>query len=255
MSHSDFAPDPLFDLSKKVFIVAGGSGGLGKGLVQALYERGARLAVCDLDEKSLATLSQSFSGILTAVADICDEASMDQIVQQTLTQFGRLDGGINAAGIIRPAAAFELDVDALRMSFEVNVVGAFNFSRAIARRLPKAGGRIVHIASVSSTVANVGYAAYASSKSALSHMVRVLAREWASSNILVNAIGPSMFNAGMAVNAVADPTVSQQALSVIPMGRFGQPEDLSGMAITLLSQAGSYITGQTIYVDGGRTLV
>ena len=86
-------------------------------------------------------------------------------------------------------------------------------------------------------------------------MVRVLAREWAPRNILVNAIGPSMFDAGMAKQAVADPEISKQALSVIPMGRFGDEQDLAGMAITLLSAAGSYVTGQTIYVDGGRTLV
>lgn len=255
MFGQEFIPDPLFDVSGKVFLIAGGSGGLGEALVRALLDRGTQIAVCDLDTAALRSLSSRAPNVLTIAADICDEAAMDAAAVQVAAHFGQLDGGINAAGIIRTGPALDLDIAALRLSFEINTIGAFNFSRAVARQLPDSGGRIVHIASVSSTVANLEYTAYASSKAALSQMVRVLAREWAPRNILVNAIGPSMFDAGMAKQAVADPEISKQALSVIPMGRFGDAQDLAGMAITLLSAAGSYVTGQTIYVDGGRTLV
>jgi NAD(P)-dependent dehydrogenase (short-subunit alcohol dehydrogenase family) len=116
------------------------------------------------------------------------------------------------------------------------------------------GGRIVHFASVSSLVANVDYAAYATSKAALVQLVRVLAREWAPRAVTVNAIGPAMTETGMTKTLLSDPQFRAQALASIPLGRFGQPEDLIGMVVLLLAAAGAFITGQTIYVDGGRTL-
>jgi NAD(P)-dependent dehydrogenase (short-subunit alcohol dehydrogenase family) len=116
------------------------------------------------------------------------------------------------------------------------------------------GGRIIHFASVSSSVANVNYAAYATSKAALSQLVRVLAREWAPNGITVNAIGPAMTETGMTGSFLSDPKFRAQALASIPMRRFGMPEDLIGTVILLLAPAGDFITGQTIYVDGGRTL-
>jgi NAD(P)-dependent dehydrogenase (short-subunit alcohol dehydrogenase family) len=117
------------------------------------------------------------------------------------------------------------------------------------------GGRIVHFASVSSVVANINYAAYATSKAALSQLVRVLAREWAATGITVNAIGPAMTETGMTGGYLSDGSFRNQALASIPLGRFGTPEDLIGPLVLLLSPAGAFITGQTIYVDGGRTLV
>jgi NAD(P)-dependent dehydrogenase (short-subunit alcohol dehydrogenase family) len=107
---------------------------------------------------------------------------------------------------------------------------------------------------VSSLVANLDYAAYATSKAALSQLVRVLAREWAPRGITVNAIGPAMTETGMTQVLLSDRQFRAQALASIPMGRFGTPHDLIGMVVLLLARAGAFITGQTIYVDGGRTL-
>jgi NAD(P)-dependent dehydrogenase (short-subunit alcohol dehydrogenase family) len=117
------------------------------------------------------------------------------------------------------------------------------------------GGRVVHFASVSSHVANQNYAAYATSKAALSQMVRVLAREWAPDGITVNALGPAMTETGMTGSYLSDAEFRAQALSVIPLGRFGSPEDLIAPLMLLLAPGGSFITGQTLFVDGGRTLV
>jgi NAD(P)-dependent dehydrogenase (short-subunit alcohol dehydrogenase family) len=104
-------------------------------------------------------------------------------------------------------------------------------------------------------VANINYAAYATSKAALSQLVRVLAREWAATGITVNAIGPAMTETGMTGGYLSGASFRNQALASIPLGRFGAPEDLIGPLVLLLSSAGAFITGQTIYVDGGRTLV
>jgi NAD(P)-dependent dehydrogenase (short-subunit alcohol dehydrogenase family) len=147
-----------------------------------------------------------------------------------------------------------MEVQRFRHTLDVNVTGALVLSRSAARAMGDRGGRIIHFASVSSLVANVNYAAYAASKAALSQLVRVLAREWADSGITVNAIGPAMTETGMTENFLSDPAFRAQALASIPLGRFGTPEDLIGPVILLLSQAGAFITGQTIYVDGGRTL-
>jgi NAD(P)-dependent dehydrogenase (short-subunit alcohol dehydrogenase family) len=117
------------------------------------------------------------------------------------------------------------------------------------------GGRIIHIASVSSNVANIDYAAYASSKAALSQLVRVMAREWATKNILVNAIGPALTETKLTRKYLSDQHFRQNAIGTIPMQRLGLPSDLFGPVIMLMSKAGAFITGQTIYVDGGRTTV
>lgn len=116
------------------------------------------------------------------------------------------------------------------------------------------GGRIITLASVSSTVANPNYAAYAASKSALIGLTRVLALEYARNNVTVNAIGPAVIRTPMSEKFLEDETYARTALGKIPMGRLGQPEDIIGAAILLASAAGDFITGQTIYVDGGRTL-
>lgn len=248
-------PDSLFDISGKVILVVGAGGGLGRDVVRSLFARGAKIAAFDLDEISFAEQFDETSDILTGIVDICDEKSVSDMVQMTIDRYCRIDGAINAAGILQIAEAFDLKEEAMRRSLEVNVLGAFLFSRAVANVMRPTGGRIVHIASVSSQVANPGYAAYASSKAALSQMIRVLAREWADQGILINAIGPALIKTDMTQGALADPDFNKQALSVIPLGRFCETADLSGLIILLLAPAGRFITGQTIFVDGGRTLV
>jgi|TARA_B110000967_G_scaffold204149_1_gene246129 NAD(P)-dependent dehydrogenase (short-subunit alcohol dehydrogenase family) len=247
--------DSLFDVTDKIYLIAGAGGGLGSAIAEALAERGAKLVLFDNDQTALDRISASIPHAITHNVDITDEESMSQMVQLTMDQNGRIDGAINAAGVlpISPAATFDEAV--FCECQDINVTGAFLFSRVMAHAMHDSGGRIVHIASVSSLVANPGYAAYASSKAALAQLVRVLAREWAASNILVNAIGPALTETSLTREYLSDPTFREKAISVIPMGRLGKPEDLIGAVLLLLAPAGDFITGQTIYVDGGRTLV
>jgi len=175
-------------------------------------------------------------------------------VRQAVEKFGGVDGALNAAGVFAFGLALDLSEQAFRHSLDVNVTGSLLFSRAAAKAM-RPGGRIVHLASVSSFVANPKYVAYATAKAALTQLVRVLAREWAPSGITVNAIGPAMMETQMIAPYLADSAFRAAAISVIPMGRLATPEELIGTALLLLSPAGGFITGQTIYVDGGRTLV
>lgn len=248
--------DKLFDIAGRVFLVAGAAGGLGRALVRALHERGARLAVLDKDSSGLHEIGSEVPGALSVEADLTDEAAAMDAVAQTQQRFGTIHGGVNAVGMLPIAPADDMDLSTFRACLDANLTAAFIFSRVLAGPLRRAGGGpILHIASVSSNVANPGYAAYASSKAGLSQLVRVLAREWAPDGIAVNALGPALTETELTRDYLADPDFRRNALAAIPAGRFGTPEDLISPALMLLGAGGSFITGQTIYVDGGRTLV
>ena len=245
--------DDLFDITGRVVLVTGAASGLGRSLARALAVRGANLEL--VDRTSIGAAASSGLDAVVHVADLTDEPAIKAVVEDILRRRGRLDAVVNCAGVFRIGPALKLTLEDFRASLDVNVAGAFIISRLAARAMAASGGRIVHLASVSSHVSNEQYAAYASSKAALSHLVRVLAREWACQDITVNAIGPALTETGMTGSLLSDPSARDAALSVIPMGRFGTPEDLLGALLLLISPAGGFITGQTIYVDGGRTLV
>jgi NAD(P)-dependent dehydrogenase (short-subunit alcohol dehydrogenase family) len=248
--------DPLFDIDGRSIVVAGAARGLGRVVVRALAARGARLTLADISREGLEILGAELgAGVATCVTDITEETANTALMGAALERFGAVDGVINTAGLLRIGAALDLDVEQFEQTLNLNVTGALLLSRAAARAMAGKGGRIIHFASVSSVVANNSYAAYATSKAALSQLVRVLAREWAPICISVNAIGPAMTETGMTAGYLSDPEFRAQSLSAIPMGRFGTPEDLIGMVVLLLAPAGAFITGQTIFIDGGRTLV
>lgn len=240
--------DSLFSLAGRRVLVAG-IGGVGAPLARLLAAHGCELALLDIDAGRLAR-----TGIDAPVAacDLTDEAAVEAALDEL---GGSFDGALNASGLLRIAPAASMAVDDFRRCVEVNVTGALLLSRGVAARMGPEGGAIVHIASVSSFVANPGYAAYAASKAALAQLVRVLAREWAPRGIRVNAIGPALVDTELTAGHLADPAFRAAALAQIPMGRFGLPEDLFAMTLALMGPGGRFTTGQTIYVDGGRTLV
>lgn len=248
--------DPLFDIACRSIVVAGAASGLGRAMAHALAARGVHVTIADSSPAPLAVLAQELGpDVAMQVADITREADTDALMALATERFGAVDGVVNTAGLLRIAPALALDAADFKETLDVNVTGALLLSRSAARAMRGKGGRIIHFASVSSTVANINYAAYATSKAALSQLIRVLAREWAPLGITVNAIAPAMTETGMTGKYLSDAGFREQALASIPLGRLGTPEDLFGVLILLLSAAGAFITGQTIYVDGGRTLV
>lgn len=245
--------DPLFALQDKSILVAGAAGGIGSALAAHLATRGARLILTDLDPERV--VAPDSSKCIVAPLDVTDEGSIAHAVDTALQHYGRLDGVLNAAGILTIGSALDLTESAFQATLDINLKGPFLLSRVAARAMSSDGGAIVHLASISSKMSNANYAAYASSKAGLAQLVRVLGREWADRGITVNAIGPALIETGMTSSHLHDPDFQQRYLDQIPMGRFSTPDDLIGTVILLLSSAGRFITGQTVYVDGGRTLV
>jgi len=251
--------DPLFDLDGKVVLVTGAAGGLGSAISRAFAARGAKLVLTDLDQEQIDHLAAHLGGssiVDTAVLDIRDEAAVEKTIQDVVARHGRLDGLINAAGIFRIAPITEMKSDDFTASIASNLTGPFFLTRAAARVMGQAdGGRILHLASVSSVVANKDYAAYAASKAGLSQMIRVAARELAPKGVTVNAIGQALTETPLTEEVLSEQSRRADILSQIPMGRLCEPMDILAAAILLMAPGGSFITGQTLYVDGGRTLV
>lgn len=248
--------DSLLDVSGRSIVVAGAASGIGRAVAGELARRGARIVIADRDGGRLEQARAEIGGETRALAiDATSEGDADRLMGEAKATFGRLDGLVNSVGIFRIAPALDLPLADFRATMEANVTSAFVLSRAAAHAIGDGQGRIVHFASVSSYVANEKYAAYATSKAAMAQLVRVLAREWAPRGITVNAIGPAVIPTPLSAPLTNDPQKSAMAMSAIPMRRFGTPEDLFATVLLLLADGGRYITGQTIYVDGGRTLV
>lgn len=252
-------PDLLFDVAEKVVLVAGGARGIGRALSHELALRGAHLVIADRlrDEGEQAVKGLPGDGHGFQLLDLTDHTGVENAITTTRARFGRIDVLLNSAGIANIAPARDLSIEDFERTMAVNVTGAFALSRAASLVMQQQGeGRIIHLASVSSRVVNPNYAAYSSSKAALSQLVKILALEWAGQGITVNAIGPAMTPTPLTERQLlADQDSRERALGKIPMGRFGTPEDLLGVTLLLASAAGAFITGQTIFVDGGRTLV
>jgi NAD(P)-dependent dehydrogenase (short-subunit alcohol dehydrogenase family) len=252
--------DPLFAIDGRVILVAGGAGGLGAPLTAALAQRGAKVLIADIDAQRAEKTARELAAVCTTEAracalDVVSPQSCAAAVDLALSAWGRLDGLLNATGIYRVAAALDLDDESWERTIEINLTGAFRLARAAARVMAaQKSGRIVTLASVSSAVANPRYAAYAASKAGVAHLTRVLAVEWAAAGITVNAIGPAAIPTPLAQPIFDDEKRRQAALARIPMSRFGTPNDLLGAAIFLLSPAADFVTGQILYVDGGRTI-
>jgi len=249
--------DNLFDVSGRFFFAAGAGGTLGSAIAHELGRRGAHVTITDVNGEKAVAAARRMPGPGSAdsgVLDICDADALDRMLATEAKRYGRLDGVINAAGIFHIESLDSITAPAFRASIECNLTGPFLLTQAAARHLPR-GGRILHLASVSSFVANPRYAAYASPKAGLSHMVRVAARELAPHGVTVNAIGPALTETPLTAERLSDPAFRAAAISQIPLGRLGEPKDILAVAVLLLAPGGRFITGQTIYADGGRTLV
>ena len=248
--------DPLFSVADRSVLVAGAAGALGQTLACAFAERGAKIIAADIDRARLEAVAGTLpgSGHLVHCLDVTDEASCKNAVETARDAFGALDVVINSTGIFSVAPALELDARTFDEVLRVNLTGAFLLARtAASNMIANGGGSIISIASVSSRVVNPDYAAYAASKAGLTQLVRVLAREWAKFQVTVNAIGPAMILTPLTEQYLRSTDNFDYALGRIPMGRFGEPDDIVGTALLLASRAGAFITGQTIFVDGGRT--
>jgi NAD(P)-dependent dehydrogenase (short-subunit alcohol dehydrogenase family) len=248
----------LFDLTGRVAIVTGGSVGLGRQMAQALAEMGANLVLCarksERCEEAAAELQQLGVATLALACDVKDPAAVQQLVDATLSRFGRLDILINNAGTSWGAPVEEMRLEHWNKVIETNLTGTFLCAQAAGKIMVRQGrGKIINIASVaglggSNELQAIGYSA---SKGGVIAFTKDLACKWAEHNIQVNAIAPGWFPTHMSEWVLEHN--KESLLRGIPLRRFGSDHDLKGAAVFLASDASDYVTGHVLVVDGGQS--
>jgi 2-deoxy-D-gluconate 3-dehydrogenase len=244
-----------FKLDGKIAIVTGASRGLGQGIAVGLAEAGADLALVHRSDASETRQRIEVLGrrCVTIRADLSDKESVPTIIDATLGELGGIDVLVNNAGIIRRAPVTELSEEDWDDVMNVNIRTPFFLSQAAAKVMiaQGRGGKIVNIASMLSFQGGILVPSYTASKSALVGLTRLLANELAPHGINVNAIAPGYMATDNTRPLREDPTRNRAILERIPVGRWGNPEDLQGAAVFLASAASQYMQGFTIAVDGG----
>jgi dehydrogenase/reductase SDR family protein 4 len=253
----------LFSLKGKVALITGGSRGIGRAIALAFAEAGADLVVSSRNKRppeleKVAEEIQAKGGKALAIpAHVGKKEDVQNVVQKTLKEYGRIDVLVNNAGANPVLSTLvDLEEEAFEKVLEVNLKGAFLMSKAVAKEMIKqGGGRIINISSVSGLRARAdGTGAYCISKAAMNMMTQVMARELAQYNILVNAIAPGSIKTEFSRVNWMDPERRAQRIRGIELKRFGEPEEVVGLALFLASEASSFVTGEIIRVDGGETI-
>jgi gluconate 5-dehydrogenase len=250
----------LFDLTGKTAIVTGGSRGIGAEMAEGLAEAGANLMLCArraewLDETVAGFRAKNFN-VESALCDVSNAEDIQAVVDAAIGKFGKIDILINNAGISWGAMPEEMPLKRWQQVLDVNLTGCFLFAQAVGREMLKnKSGSIINIASISGITSSANgpfYAGYVASKAGLIGLTRELAASWGRRGIRVNAIAPGFFHSRLADAVIDIYERSIQETNVIP--RIGEEGELKGAAVFLASDASSYITGQTIVIDGGMTI-
>ncbi len=250
----------MFDLSGRTAIVTGGSRGLGKEIAEGLAEAGAKLMLCARREEWLNETVQEFKTrgfeVEGKVCDVSKPDDVESAVADTVARFGSIDILVNNAGISWGAMPEEMTLEQWQKVIDVNLTGCFLMAQAAGRQMLAQGrGSIINIASIAGLTSSANgpfYAGYVASKAGLIGLTRELAASWGRRGIRVNAIAPGFFHSRLADAVIDIYERSIQENNVIP--RVGNEGELKGVAVFLASDASSYITGQTIAVDGGMTV-
>ncbi len=246
-----------FRLDGKVALITGGARGLGRTMAAALAEAGADIALAG---RSKETCQDAAGGIASGTgrkvgafaADVTKIDEVERLANDVEREFGKIDilvnnAGINIRGPIQQLT--EADWDAV---IDTNLKGPFLCARAIGPRMVSRGwGRVINLGSVLGVIALPGRAPYASSKAGIINLTRVLALEWAGTGVTANAICPGAFATEMNRSLLDDPVKYKEFVAQIPMGRWGELEELTGAVVFLASEASSYVTGTPLFVDGG----
>ena len=249
----------MFSLAGKRGIVTGASRGLGRAMAEGLAEMGADILLVARNRESLDEaadhLSRHGGRIAPFPADAADENGIGAAVEQTVAALGGIDFVFCNAGIIRRGPAEHHSIEDFDEVFRVNVRSYFLLAQRCAQVMISqgTGGSIIMTDSVVSQIGGRNIAAYAASKGAVRMLVKAMANDLGPRGIRVNAIGPGYFETDMTRQLREDTDRYLALLSRMALGRWGRPEDLAGIAVFLASDASSYLTGQTIYVDGGFT--
>jgi NAD(P)-dependent dehydrogenase (short-subunit alcohol dehydrogenase family) len=253
----------LFDLSNKVAIVTGASSGLGVQMAHALAGQGANVAILARRKERLEKVKQEIEQkhsvkVLSIECDVTDQSEVQSAADQVKAEFGRADILVNNAGVGGIGEAEKMTLQEWQKVVDVNLTGVFLCAQAFGKlMIEQKYGKIINIASIFGAVGNLAFpvAAYHATKGAVVNLTRGLGAEWAKYNITVNAIGPGFFKSEMTQDIGDNEDANNFIIAGSPMQRWGKEGELNGALLLLASDASSFITGQTIYVDGGWTAV
>ena len=239
-------------------IVTGASRGLGRAMAVAFAAAGAHVALAARSKPDLEETAQQVErhGVraLVVTTDVSRYGEVEALVARTVETLGRLDVLVNNSGIARTMPLAEATPDDWRAIVDVNLTGVFNGCRAAAPHLiARRRGKVINLASVLGAVGLPGYALYAATKGGVIALTRTLGVEWARHNVQVNAIAPGWFVTDMNEAAFADPRINERLTRDIPMRRTGRLEEIGPLAVFLASAASDFMTGQTIFLDGGHS--
>jgi len=257
---NDQRRDDLFRLDGKVALVIGGAGGIGQGLAVGLSRYGAEVVVADCFQEGLTKAAEQIQAetgksVLPLLVDVTSEKSMSEVVQTIVSKLGTIDILVNASGINVKRNALEFPMEDWDRIVSVNMKGVMIACKHVGQIFQaKKKGKIINLSSVRGirgyTGGNTGYCA---TKGAVQMITKCLAVEWAPYNINVNALGPALIITPGTAHIQKDPKLAEKRKAEIPLGRLALPEDLVGACVFLASSASDYVTGQTLFVDGGTT--
>lgn len=249
------------DFTGQAILITGGAGGIGRASAEAFLASGARRVVLlDAARAPLMVTVQELNGTYPGravgeVVDLVDVAAMREVVRRVLATDGPVDVLFNSAGVNRRQPALEVSPEDWDYVLGVNLRGLFFVTQEVGRRMvEQKRGTIVSVASVSSVRGHRNLAAYAASKGGIAQLTRVLAHEWASYGVRVNAVAPGYVETGLTRAYLGDSGVRAAILAKIPLGRIGCPGDVVGAVLFLASSLAAYVTGEILFVDGGRTV-
>lgn len=245
----------MSSLAGKSALVTGAKGGLGAAIADHLRERGVRVFGTSRSEADAITIASRL-GTDPVVLDVSDPVAAVERIDELWETHGPIDFLCNNAGVNAPQPALQVDLHSWNSVIHTNVTGTFFVSQAIARHWvhDEVPGSIVNVSSQAGTVAIEERVAYGSSKAAMSHMTKVLALEWGSFGIRVNAVAPTFIWTDLTESTLSRPGMEEKLTSRIPLGRLGVPSDIAGAVAFLFSDEASLITGHILAIDGGYTI-
>jgi len=246
----------ILNLDGKVAVVTGGTSGIGRALSLGLADAGADVVATARRQQQVDETASEIEArgrqTLRVTSDVCDRSSLEALLAATLDRFGKVDILVNCAGKIKRTPTLTLPEEEWTDILNTNLTGTLRACQVFGKPMLDRGyGRIVNIASLNSFVALSEVAAYAASKAGIASLTRSLAVEWSKKGVTVNAIAPGVFRTDLNAKLLDSTPRGQELLMRTPMGRFGKTEELVGAAIYLASDGASFVTGQTIVVDGG----
>ena len=246
----------IFSLEGKTAVVIGGTSGIGRILSLGLADAGADVIASGRRQEHVDETATEIERLgrrtLRLCSDVCNRASLEELGAASLQRFGKVDILVNSAGTIKRMPTLTMPEEEWADILNTNLTGTLRACQIFGKHMLERGyGRIVNIASLNSFVALTEVAAYAASKSGVVSLTRSLAVEWSKKGVTVNAIAPGVFRTALNADLLDNTPRGQELLMRTPMGRFGRTEELVGAAVYLSSDAASFVTGETLVIDGG----